>query len=162
MCNDKLGRDDKRKLFDVAIKKQTKVMLDNISGKGLDIPLLGLREGVKEAGLQEFQELFHHQSYTTLNHFKLSTSQVPVALPMSFMGKLTLVGPAWANFATFVLLTLGYGAVVPDGYGVSYNPYNDNIIFCISSFFSCKDTDSRKFAAKLSESLQDMKNLITK
>ena len=92
MCNDRLGRDDKRKLFDVAIKKQTKVMLDNISGKGLDIPLLGLREGVKEAGLQEFQELFHHQSYTTLNHFKLSTSQVPVALPMSFMGKLTLVG----------------------------------------------------------------------
>ena len=92
MCNDRLGRDDKRKLFDVAIKKQTKVMLDNISGKGLDIPLLGLREGVKEAGLQEFQELFHHQSYASLNHFKLSTSQVPVALPMSFMGKLTLVG----------------------------------------------------------------------
>ena len=94
MCNDRLGRDDKRKLFDVAIKKQTKVMLDNISGKGLDIPLLGLREGVKEAWLQEFQELFHHQSYASLNHFKLSTSQVPVALPMSFMGKLTLVGPA--------------------------------------------------------------------
>ena len=93
MCNDRLGRDDKRKLFDVAIKKQTKVMLDNISGKGLDIPLLGLREGVKEAGLQEFQELFQHQSYATLNHFKLSTSQVPVALSMSFMGKLTLVGP---------------------------------------------------------------------
>ena len=87
MCNDKTSRDDKRKMFDAAIKKQTKVMLDNISGKGLDIPLLGLPEGVKEAGLQEFQELFDHESYTKLNHFKLSTSQVPVALPMSFMGK---------------------------------------------------------------------------
>ena len=89
MCNDRTSKDDKRKMFDAAIKKQTKVMLDNISGKGLDIPLLGLREGVKEAGLQEFQEIFDHESYTTLNHFKLSTSQVPVALPMSFMGKST-------------------------------------------------------------------------
>ena len=162
MCNDRLCRDDKRKLFDVAIKKQTKVMLDNISGKGLDIPLLGLREGVKEAGLQEFQELFQHQSYATLNHFKLSTSQVPVALPMSFMGKLTLVGSCTNQLCYIYLFSSGYGAVVPDGYGVSYNPYNDNIIFCISSFFSCKDTDSRKFAATLSESLQDMKNLFTK
>ena len=89
MCSDKSSKDDRRKMFDAAIKQQTKVMLDNISGKGLDIPLLGLREGVKEAGLQEFQELFDHESYTTLNHFKLSTSQVPVALPMSFMGMIT-------------------------------------------------------------------------
>ena len=28
---------------------QVKVMVDNISGRGLDIPLLGLREGVREA-----------------------------------------------------------------------------------------------------------------
>ena len=83
---------------------QVKVMLDNISGRGLDIPLLGLREGVsampvsddesvnavlqvKEAGLSEFQELFDHEAYSAINHFKLSTSQVPVALPMSFMGR---------------------------------------------------------------------------
>ena len=82
---------------------QVKVMLDNISGRGLDIPLLGLREGVsampvsddevlmvmmlqvKEAGLSEFQELFDHEAHSAINHFKLSTSQVPVALPMSFM-----------------------------------------------------------------------------
>ena len=87
MDNDKLSRDDKKKFFESAMKKQTRVMLDNINGKGLDIPLLGLREGVKEAGLQEFQDLFQHESYQTLNHFKLSTSQVPVSLPLSFMGK---------------------------------------------------------------------------
>ena len=88
-------------------------MLDNISGRGLDIPLLGLREGVsviavsddesvnangimmmqvKEAGLSEFQELFDHEAYSAINHFKLSTSQVPVALPMSFMGRRNNVG----------------------------------------------------------------------
>ena len=42
---------------------------------------------VKEAGLSEFQELFDHEAYSAINHFKLSTSQVPVALPLSFMGK---------------------------------------------------------------------------
>ena len=90
MCNEKLSKDDRKKFFDAAMKKQTKVMIDNISGKGLDIPLLGLREAVKEAGLQEFQDLFDHESYSALNHFKLSTSQVPVALPNSFMGVLLL------------------------------------------------------------------------
>ena len=87
MDNEKLSKDDRKKFFDAAMKKQTKVMIDNISGKGLDIPLLGLREAVKEAGLQEFQELFEHDSYQKLNYFNLSTSQVPVGLPMSFMGK---------------------------------------------------------------------------
>ena len=39
--------------------------------------------------------------------------QVPVGLPLSFMG---------------------YGAVVPGGYGVSYNPTSDDIIFCICRY----------------------------
>ena len=42
-------------------------------------------------------------------------SQVPVGLPLSFMG---------------------YGAVVPGGYGVSYNPTPDEIIFCICRWIS--------------------------
>ena len=47
---------------------------------------------VKEAGLSEFQELFDHEAYSAINHFKLSTSQVPVALPLSFMGRKNGVG----------------------------------------------------------------------
>ena len=142
-------------------------MQDNIAGRGLDIPLLGLREGVsanvamrgvtmimmlqvKEAGLSEFQELFDHEAYSAINHFKLSTSQVPVALPMSFMGRNL---EFWKLENAFIMI-IGYGAVVPDGYGVSYNPYSDNIIFCIASFFSCPDTNSRRFASELQISLQ--------
>ena len=56
----------------------------------------------------------------------------------------------------------GYGAVVPDGYGVSYNPYPDNVIFCVASFFSCTETNSRKLSAELQHSLQDMKMLYSK
>ena len=54
----------------------------------------------------------------------------------------------------YIFIVTGYGAVVPDGYGVSYNPYSDNIIFCIASFFSCPDTNSRRFASQLQISLQ--------
>ena len=123
------------------MKKQTKVMVDNILGTGLDVPLLGLREGIKEAGLWEHQDLFTHESYTKVNTFSLSTSQVPIGLSQSFMG---------------------YGAVVPDGYGVSYNPYPDTVIFCICSFHSCSKTDSRRFASALQESLKEMKLLFIK
>ena len=89
MGSDKLAREDRRRYFELAMKKQTKVMTDNISGRGLDVPLLGLREGVKEAGLWEQQDLFHDETYTLINHFKLSTSSVPVGLPASFMGEIS-------------------------------------------------------------------------
>jgi len=130
-----------RSMFEVAMKKQTKVMISNIMGNGLDIPLSGLREASKELNLIESQELFESDFYSKLNTFTLSTSQVPVGLPLSFMG---------------------YGAVVPGGYGVSYNPTPDEIIFCICSFHSCPETSSRRFAATLQQSLQDMQQLFTK
>ena len=135
------NKEDRRKLFELAMKKQTKVMVDNILGNGLDIPLLGLREGIREAGLWDHQDLFTHESYSKVNTFTLSTSQVPISLSPSFMG---------------------YGAVVPDGYGVSYNPYPDSIIFCICSFHSSQKTNSRHFTAMLHESLRDMKMLFMK
>ena len=36
---------------------QVKVMLDNISGRGLDIPLLGLREGVSASAVSDDNKL---------------------------------------------------------------------------------------------------------
>ena len=66
----------------------------------------------------------YHSNYPKLPFFPSSmlgmtpfifNSQVPVGLPLSFMG---------------------YGAVVPGGYGVSYNPTPDEIIFCICRWIS--------------------------
>jgi len=136
-----VSKEEKRKKFDTAIKKQTKVMVDNILGLGLDIPLLGLREATKQLGLWDKQNVFKDQAYERLNQFLLSTSQVPVGLDPSFMG---------------------YGAVVPDGYGVSYNPYPSSIIFCICSFHSSEVTNSREFANQLQISLTDMQALFVK
>ncbi|XP_023326826.1 LOW QUALITY PROTEIN: choline O-acetyltransferase-like [Eurytemora carolleeae] len=134
-------KEEKRKSFETAIKKQTKVMIENILGYGMDIPLLGLREGTKELGLWDKQGLFKDPAFDKLNQFLLSTSQVPISLDPAFMG---------------------YGAVVPDGYGVSYNPYSSSIIFCICSFYSSPLTNSRNFATQLQRSLLDMKQLFVK
>lgn len=52
-----------------------------------------------------------------------------------------------------------YGPVVPNGYGACYNPQPESILFCISSFHSCKETSSAKFAKAVEESLTEMGDL---
>lgn len=54
---------------------------------------------------------------------------------------------------------LCFGAVVPDGYGVCYNPQSDQFILSVSSFRDCPETDSLLFGSKLVESLQEMREV---
>lgn len=135
-------KEDKEKLnlFKRAMNKQTKIMGENITGEGLDIPMLGIREACKILRPSEELPLFMDESYSQSVLFQLSTSQVTTSkLEGAFMG---------------------YGAVVPDGYGVSYNLLADKIIFCVSSFFVAVDTDSRLFARHLTQTLLDMKQML--
>lgn len=55
-----------------------------------------------------------------------------------------------------------YGPVVPDGYGVCYNPHPNNIIVCISAFKSNAETQSDYFAYTLEGSLLQMQELCRK
>lgn len=64
-----------RELFQKAVKRQTEIMISNILGNGVDIPMLGLREGCREVE-GELHELFTDESYAIANDFLLSTSQV--------------------------------------------------------------------------------------
>ncbi|GBN30709.1 Choline O-acetyltransferase [Araneus ventricosus] len=57
---------------------------------------------------------------------------------------------------------VGYGPVVPDGYGCSYNPCEDHIDFCVSSFYSSKETSSDFFAHSLEGSLLNMGEICEK
>lgn len=57
---------------------------------------------------------------------------------------------------------MGYGAVVADGYGAAYNPHNDNVVFVITSFRHCPDTDSDFFAYTLESSFLQMQELCFK
>ena len=100
--------------------------------------LLGVQRAAQELWPNETLPLFEDPTFENANKFKLSTSQVPINLPLSYMG---------------------YGAVVPDGYGISYNLQDCNIIYAICSFFSCQSTNSRRFCEALTTSLKDMKEL---
>ncbi|XP_063547942.1 choline O-acetyltransferase isoform X2 [Cydia strobilella] len=124
----------KLELFDEAAKKQTAIMEANILGRGIDNHLLGLRETARAQG--PLPDLFTDPTYKLMNEFKLSTSQVATTADGTFMG---------------------YAAVVPDGYGVCYNPKKDSIIFCIASFVSSSVTNTEAYRQSLEEALDSMK-----
>ena len=62
-------------MFRTAATRQTEIMVQNILGNGIDIPLLGLREASREVE-GDFHELFTDECYKIANCFLLSTSQV--------------------------------------------------------------------------------------
>ena len=57
---------------------------------------------------------------------------------------------------------MGYGPVVPDGYGCSYNPQPESVVFCASSFRSCEATSTDKFVNQLEKSLFEVSQLLRK
>lgn len=88
----------------------------------------------------ELHALFKEKAYKEYLNYKLSTSQLPSSSD----------------------ILVGYGAVVPDGYGCSYNPCDNSIVFCIGSFNSCADTSSDFFARSLEGSLLQMREICLK
>jgi len=50
--------------------------------------------------------------------------------------------------------------VVPDGYGICYNPMPQNISFCVSAWNLSPETSAKKFIAGLEESLNDASSLL--
>lgn len=71
-------------LFRTAVARQTDIMVQNILGNGIDIPLLGLREASLEVE-GDYHELFTDDTYKIAQCFMLSTSQVTF-----FMEKVSL------------------------------------------------------------------------
>ena len=55
-----------------------------------------------------------------------------------------------------------YGPVVPDGYGVCYNPHPDYMIFVITAFNREEKTVAEHFASTLVDNLEKMKDLCIK
>lgn len=55
------------------------IMTENINGEGMDIPMLGIREALKEVYPdKDLPELFRDEVYQSSNLFQLSTSQVGI------------------------------------------------------------------------------------
>ncbi|KAL4240511.1 hypothetical protein ACF0H5_001302 [Mactra antiquata] len=117
----------------------SKLNIRTILGNGMDCHLLGLREMAVELNMPT-PDLFTDETYKKSNRFILSTSQVNTTMD------------------TFMC----YGPVVPNGYGVCYNPHPNKIIVCISAFKSDEETQSDYFAYTLEGSLLQMQELCRK
>ena len=55
-----------------------------------------------------------------------------------------------------------YGPVVPNGYGVCYNPHPDNMVIVITSFKADESTQADFFASTLDSSFRQMRELCLK
>ncbi|XP_064027298.1 carnitine O-acetyltransferase isoform X4 [Pogoniulus pusillus] len=108
-----------------------------IQGNAIDRHLLGLKLQAIE-DLVSMPELFMDTAYAVAMHFNLSTSQVPARTDC----------------------VMCFGPVVPDGYGVCYNPMEHHINFAISAFNSCADTNAARMAHYLEQALLDMRALL--
>ncbi|XP_075434747.1 carnitine O-acetyltransferase isoform X2 [Ascaphus truei] len=108
-----------------------------ISGKAIDRHLLGMKLLAIE-DLVSMPEIFMDTSYAVAMHFNLSTSQVPAKTDC----------------------VMCFGPVVPDGYGVCYNPMESHINFSVSAFNSCAETNAARLAHYLERALCDVQQLI--
>ena len=53
-----------------------------------------------------------------------------------------------------------FGPVVPDGYGICYNPVESHINFSVSAYNSCAETNAARLAHYLEKALLDMRTLL--
>uniref|UniRef100_A0A8C3T8S5 Carnitine O-acetyltransferase n=1 Tax=Chelydra serpentina TaxID=8475 RepID=A0A8C3T8S5_CHESE len=108
-----------------------------IKGNAIDRHLLGMKLQAIE-DLVSMPELFMDTAYAVAMHFNLSTSQVPAKTDC----------------------VMCFGPVVPDGYGVCYNPMDDHINFAMSAYNSCAETNAARLAHYLEKALLDMRLLL--
>ncbi|KAI5615482.1 carnitine O-acetyltransferase [Silurus asotus] len=137
----RLGRTDTIRSASIAAANFARAM-DNpvqqaIRGQAIDRHLLGLKLQAVE-DMSTLPKIFTDKSYAIANHYTLSTSQVPAKTDC----------------------VMCFGPVVPDGYGVCYNPMEKHINFAVSAFNSCADTNATQLAHGLQDALVDMKSLL--
>ncbi|KAK9767662.1 Carnitine O-acetyltransferase mitochondrial [Basidiobolus ranarum] len=138
--DDSIDEREKLILFNKAIASHLEYMKAASGGKGVDRHLLGLRSVIETDAEREAATIFSDPSYIKSMYFKLSTSNMSPG--DHFYG--------------------GFGAVVPEGYGVNYAIGKNNMKFSISSWRSCKETDSDVFRDTLNSSLTDLRRAADK
>ncbi|KAF4520959.1 hypothetical protein B566_EDAN011595 [Ephemera danica] len=138
MLNSAASYEDKAKALRTAVAIHRALVLEAVSGQGVDRHLMGLGMATAELGL-EMPKLFQDPGFTRSSYYRLSTSQM-------FM-----------RYAAFFM----FGPVVSDGYGICYNLQPDRIPFGISAIKSSK-TDAFKLAEALEKSFLDMKEALSR
>ena len=132
-----LPNEKRAHLLRAAVEAHRNYTIEAVNGQGVDRHLLGLKLISKEKGLP-LPELFSDPAYAHNQHITLSTSQVPSQYQ----------------------LALSFGPVVPDGYGVCYNPRENEFRICVSTFRSCPITSTAGMIRSIEESLMQMQHTL--
>ncbi|KAL5260125.1 hypothetical protein ACHWQZ_G010297 [Mnemiopsis leidyi] len=143
---DKQPKEECKALLKSAVNRHTDLFRESMSGKGVDRHMFCLYIVSKYLGEESpfLQEVLSEP-------WRLSTSQTPYG-----QGTHTDL----RKFPDRISAGGGFGPVADDGYGVSYIiAGEDNIFFHVSSKKASSHTNSRKFAADISEAMQDIRSL---
>lgn len=124
--NPDASNEEKRDAIRKAVAKHTERRTNASLGQGCDRHLLALRI------LDRNQDPFFQLEANNLP-FKLATSQTPCS--HSYGG--------------------GFYPICDEGYGISYFPRSDYLLFHVSSFNSCDTTSSSRLCASIKETLQE-------
>lgn len=139
MCSAQASDADKVRLLRAAVDSHKKYALDAMTGKGVDRMLLGLKLIARENKL-DVPSFYADEGFVKSTTFRLSTSQVASA-HRAFMC---------------------YGPLVEDGYGICYNPRNDDMLFAVSAFPGCAETSAKEMGCALYDALNDMYALLSR
>jgi len=138
MVDSKVSQEEKRTLFREAAQSHVNYLSEAKKGNGIDRHFLGLMLLTLENG-EELHPLFKDPIFLRSCHWNLSTSQVEFKY----------------------LTSIGFGPVVPDGYGVCYGVRKDSIHFYITSWKDCPMTDVHNFRQRLVEAIDDIRKLLS-
>ncbi|CAG8477057.1 5840_t:CDS:10 [Funneliformis mosseae] len=130
-----IKKERKLALFTNAIKSHMEYMISATNGKGVDRHLLGLRCQIQNEEEKSRAHIFTDPTYARSMYFKLSSS----------------------NMSPGDYFYAGFGAVVPEGYGIAYGIGKEGMKFSICSYKTCKQTDSVSFRKTLKNVFDDLR-----
>jgi len=129
---------EKRALLTKALQAHVQYTIDASNFEAIDRHMLGLKMIALENGMS-LPEIFRDKAYGYAMHFRMSTSQVPSKYEAC----------------------LCFGPVVPDGYGVCYNPMEKQILYAVSAYRSHPKTVAADLGEFIAKALQDINLLLS-
>lgn len=146
MCDPNSSKEERKRLLQKATDKHTLAYKLAMTGKGIDRHLFCLYVMSKYLKMES-----PFLAKVLSEPWRLSTSQTPTQ-QRGIMD--------YNNKPHNITSGGGFGPVAKDGYGVSYIIPGDYVLyFHVSSFKSSPDTDSRRFAGHIADSMRELRAL---
>lgn len=139
MCDPSVSDPEKVQLLRTAVNAHKNYTVMASSGEGIDRHLLGLKLIAREKNFP-IPELYTDEAFVKSTNYRISTSQVA------------------SNAKSFMC----YGPAVEDGYGICYNPRNDDIVLAVSAFNSNTVTSAKAMGQHLNDAFEHMHRLLSK